>query len=215
MGPPGAGKGTQGDRIAAALNIPRLSTGDMLREARRDDTPLGQEARRYMDAGELVPDDVILGIVGDALGAPAAINGFLFDGFPRTLAQAEGLRALLEEKGLVLDAVLSLDVPDDELVERISGRRVCETEGHVSHTRIVGQSSACPECGGRLVHRTDDQPETVERRLGVYREQTEPVLEYYASNDVGVTFVDGLGPPDDVAKRLTEALGGARSGAVA
>jgi adenylate kinase len=215
MGPPGAGKGTQGDRIAAVLDVPRLSTGDMLREARRDDTPLGQEARRYMDAGELVPDDVILGIVSDALDAPAAINGFLFDGFPRTLAQAEGLRALLEEKGLVLDAVMSLDVPDDELVERISGRRVCETAGHVSHTRNVGETMACAECGGQLVQRTDDQPETVARRLGVYRDQTEPVLEYYASSDIGLTLVDGLGHPDDVEERLAEALGIARSGAVA
>jgi len=215
MGPPGAGKGTQGDRIAADRDIPRLSTGDMLRQARRDGTPLGQEARRYMDVGELVPDDVILGIVGDALDGPAAANGFLFDGFPRTVAQAEGLQALLENKGIALDAVLSLDVPDDELIERISGRRVCEAAGHVTHTRTVGDDAVCPDCGGELVHRTDDQPETVVRRLRVYGEQTEPVLEYYASGEVGVTLVDGLGHPDDVAERLAEALGGARSGAVA
>ena len=206
MGPPGAGKGTQGDRIAATLGIPRLSTGDMLREARRDNTALGQEAQRFMDAGELVPDDVILGIVGDALEGPEAGRGFLFDGFPRTLAQADGLGTLLTDKGLELDAVLSLDVPDGELVARISGRRVCESAGHVTHTRVVGESSTCPGCGGTLIHRTDDLPETVARRLGVYREQTEPVLEFYASHEVGLTLVDGLGHPDDVAARLDEAL---------
>lgn len=215
MGPPGAGKGTQGDRIAAARDIPRLSTGDMLREARRENTPLGQEAQRYMDAGELVPDDVILGIVGDALEAPSASRGFLFDGFPRTVMQAEGLQALLEEKGIELDSVLALDVPDEELVARISGRRVCESGGHVTHTRAVGDAMTCPECGGDLVHRTDDLPETVQRRLGVYREQTEPVLGFYASSDTGLTLVDGLGDPDQVAARLDEALGQTPSGAVA
>ena len=211
MGPPGAGKGTQGDRIAAAVGIPRLSTGDMLRAARRAETALGSEARRYMDAGELVPDDVILGIVGEALDRPEAAGGFLFDGFPRTVAQAEGLRDLLADRGLSLDAVVSLDVPDDELVARISGRRVCETGGHVTHTREVGESMVCPECGGTLVQRSDDRPETVSRRLGVYREQTEPVIEYYASSDVGLTVVDGLGDPDEVAGRLEDALGNTRA----
>jgi len=212
MGPPGAGKGTQGDRIAEEFGIPRLSTGDMLREARKAGTTLGQEAQRYMDAGELVPDDVILGIVGDALDAPGAAGGFVFDGFPRTVAQAEGLEELLGEKGVSLDAVLSLDVPDEELVGRISGRRVCEAMGHVTHTREVADSLECPECGGALVHRTDDLPETVARRLGVYREQTEPVLEFYAARDTGLTAVDGLGHPDDVADRLNAALGQSSSG---
>lgn len=213
MGPPGAGKGTQGDRIAAEYGVPRLSTGDMLREARKTGTSLGQAAQGFMDAGELVPDEVILGIVGDALDAPAAADGFLFDGFPRTVAQAEGLEVLLDEKGLSLDAVMSLDVPDEELVERISGRRVCEAEGHVTHSRVVGDSTECPECGGRLIHRTDDLPETVARRLGVYREQTEPVLEFYASTGVGLTAVDGTGHPDEVAARLAGALDSSRSGA--
>ena len=215
MGPPGAGKGTQGDRIAGDLGIPRLSTGDMLREARRAETELGREAQRYMDAGELVPDDVILGIVGEALEGPDTAAGFLFDGFPRTIAQADGLQALLEEKGIELDAVLSLDVPDEELIDRISGRRVCEAGGHVTHTRVVGDSMVCPDCGQALVHRTDDLPETVARRLGVYRELTEPVLEYYAKGPVGLTVIDGLGAPADVAARLQEALRDSRSGAVA
>jgi len=214
MGPPGAGKGTQGDRIAARHGVPRLSTGDMLREARRAGTRLGEEARRFMDAGELVPDAVILGIVGEALAAPSAAGGFLFDGFPRTVAQAEALDALLRERGTPLDAVLSLDVPDDELVERLSGRRLCETGGHVTHVRVVGGSTECPECGGRLIQRTDDLPETVRRRLGVHREQTEPVLEHYARGESGLTAVNGLGSPDEVTERLERALSEARSESV-
>lgn len=206
MGPPGAGKGTQGDRIAERLGIPRLSTGDMLREARKSGTPLGREARRYMDAGELVPDDVILGIVDAALGQERAEPGFLFDGFPRTLAQADGLAALLGERDEALDAVLSLDVPDEELIARISGRRVCEACGHVTHTREVGDTTECPVCRGRLSQRSDDREETVRRRLGVYREQTEPLLEYYAKGDAGLTVVDGTGDVEDVAERLFRAL---------
>lgn len=206
MGPPGAGKGTQGDRIAARFGIPRLSTGDMLREARKTDTPLGREAQRYMDAGELVPDDVILGIVDQALGAPAAARGFLFDGFPRTLAQADGLAALLGERDEALDAVLSLDVPDDELIARISGRRVCESCGHVTHTRVVGEATECPVCGGPLSQRSDDREETVRHRLGVYREQTEPLLEYYAKSGAGLTVVDGTGEIAGVSERLFRAL---------
>lgn len=206
MGPPGAGKGTQGDRVAERLGIPRLSTGDMLREARKRGTPLGREARRYMDAGELVPDDVILGIVDEALGAEGAGRGFLFDGFPRTLAQADGLAALLGERDEALDAVLSLDVPDEELIARISGRRVCESCGHVTHIREVGDASECPVCGERLSQRSDDREETVRRRLGVYREQTEPLLEYYAGSDAGLTIVDGTGDVGEVTERLFRAL---------
>lgn len=211
MGPPGAGKGTQGDRIAERYGVPRLSTGDMLREARKAGTELGREATRYMDAGELVPDEVILGIVDEALSSPSAANGFLFDGFPRTVAQAEALDALLSQRQTPLDAVLSLDVPDGELVERISGRRVCEACGHVTHTRAVGSATECPDCGGPLAQRSDDLPETVRRRLGVYREQTEPVLEYYARGGTGLTAVNGLGTPDEVAGRLEEALQGTES----
>jgi len=211
MGPPGAGKGTQGDRLAARYGIPRLSTGDMLREARKAGTQLGREATRYMDAGELVPDGVILGIVGEALSRPDAAGGFLFDGFPRTVAQAEALDALLRDRGTPLDAVLSLDVPDAEIVERISGRRVCGGCGHVTHARVVGDGSDCPECGGTLTQRSDDRPETVKRRLGVYREQTEPVLEYYARGETGLTAVNGLGTPDEVTARLDEALAGSES----
>ncbi len=206
MGAPGAGKGTQGDRLAERFGIPRLSTGDMLREARKQGTELGREAQRYMDAGDLVPDDVILGIVAEALDAPASAPGFLFDGFPRTVAQAEGLAGLLAERGQSLDAVLTLDVPDEELVERLSGRRVCESCGLVTHTAKTGGSDRCRECAGRLVRRSDDHPDTVRRRLQVYRDQTAPVLEYYGRSVTGLTVVDGTGSVGEVAVRLETVL---------
>ncbi len=206
MGAPGAGKGTQGERLAERFGIPRLSTGDMLREARKQGTELGREAQRYMDAGELVPDGVILGLVAEALDAPASAPGFLFDGFPRTVAQAEGLAELLLDREQSLDAVLTLDVPDDELVERLSGRRVCESCGFVTHTAETGGSDRCPECAGRLVRRADDDPDTVRRRLQVYREQTAAVLEYYARSETGLTAVDGTGSVGEVAGRLETIL---------
>lgn len=206
MGPPGAGKGTQGERLARRFGVPRLSTGDMLRDARKAGTELGREARRYMDAGELVPDDVILGIVGEAVDAPGARRGFLFDGFPRTVAQAEGLDRLLGERSERLDAVVSLEVPDEEIVTRLSGRRVCEGCGAVTHVAAVGDAEECAECGGRLVQRADDRPETVRRRLEVYREQTEPVLAHYVGADPGLTAVDGTGDVDEVFARLAAAL---------
>lgn len=206
MGPPGAGKGTQGERLARRLGVPRLSTGDMLRDARKAGTELGREAGRYMDAGDLVPDGVILGIVDEALGAPEARRGFLFDGFPRTVAQAEGLDELLERRSERLDAVLSLEVPDEEIVTRLSGRRVCEGCGAVTHVATVGDAEECERCGGRLVQRSDDRPETVRRRLAVYREQTEPVLAHYAASEPGLTAVDGTGSVDDVFARLVAAL---------
>lgn len=213
MGPPGAGKGTQGDRLAERFGIPRLSTGDMLREARKADTELGRRAQRFMDAGELVPDDVILGIVRDALGAPAAAYGFLFDGFPRTTHQAEQLDAVLADRDETIDAVLSLEVPDDEIVDRISGRRVCGACGHVTHTSEVGDDTSCPACSaGELIQREDDRAETVMRRLAVYRDLTAPVLEYYARR-TGLTAVDGMGSLDEITDRLLAAVeqAGARS----
>lgn len=206
MGPPGAGKGTQGDRLAARLHVPRLSTGDMLREARRAGTPLGGKARRYMDAGELVPDDVILGLIGEAFDRPESASGFILDGFPRTVAQAEGLARTLEARGQSLDAIVTLEVADEELVGRLSGRRVCDSCEHVTHTAAVGDSEVCERCGGRLVQRSDDREGTVRRRLDVYREQTEPVLDWYARTGVALTAVDGTGTKDDVAKRLVDVL---------
>lgn len=209
MGPPGAGKGTQGERLASWADVPRFATGDMLRQARREGTELGREARRYMDAGELVPDEVILGLIDEALAGPETDRGFILDGFPRTVPQAEGLSDLLRRRGLTLDAVVNLRVPEEEIVSRLSSRRVCPECGAV--TSVAGSAGAedeelCPECGSELVQREDDRPETVRRRLEVYRKQTEPVLEWYRSGPVPVQDVTGTGDVDEVQERLRDRL---------
>lgn len=205
MGPPGAGKGTQGERLCSWLGVPRLATGDMLREARRRGTELGQEARRYMDAGELVPDEVILGLIGEVMDRSEAREGFILDGFPRTVAQAEGLRRLLEKRGQALDGVADLRVPEEELVSRLSGRRVCAECGAVDHVD-AGAGERCADCDGEMVQRRDDRPETVRRRLEVYRERTEPVLAWYRRAGVPVVAVDGVGTIEEVAERLRDAV---------
>lgn len=205
MGPPGAGKGTQGDRLAEGLGVPRYATGDMLREARRRGTELGERAAEHMDAGELVPDDVVLGIVREVLSSPRASDGFVLDGFPRTVEQAEGLEGILDDLGGSLDAVVYLDVPEEELVRRLTSRRVCSECGAVAR---AGDGAACDECGGELVQRKDDRPETVRRRLEVYRDRTEPVLEWYRDGaEAPVVDVDGTGAVEEVTDRLRERLG--------
>ncbi len=206
MGPPGAGKGTQGELLERELAVPRYATGDILREARRAGTEMGREAQRFMDAGELVPDPVILGIVRDALATDEAANGFILDGFPRTVAQAEGLSRILEDLGLQLDAVLDVDVPDEEIVRRLSSRRVCPECGRIAGPGD-GAGDECPQCGGRLAQRPDDRPETVRRRLQVYREQTAPVLAWYGRSAVPVVRVDGLGPVEKVQERVRTGVG--------
>lgn len=212
MGPPGAGKGTQGERLASELDVPRYGTGDMLRDARREGTELGRRAAEYMDAGELVPDEVILGIVREALERPEAEDGFVFDGFPRTLEQAMGLRDVLRRRDEELDAVLYLEVPEEVLVHRLSSRRVCGACGAV--TRVEDdEGGACPDCGGELRQREDDRPETVRRRLEVYGRQTEPVLDWYRTrSSVPVFEVDGTGTIDEVQSRLRERLPVPRAG---
>lgn len=204
MGPPGAGKGTQGELLSRGTGVPRLSTGDMLREARRRGTELGRRAASYMEAGELVPDDLILGLIDERLDRPGAGDGFILDGFPRTVAQAEGLAELLEGRDESLDAVVVLRVPEEELVRRLAGRRVCEECGEVTR---AGAGPECPECGGRLVQRRDDRPETVRRRLQVYREETRPVLRWYRESDVRVVDVDGTGSVEEVHRDLRGRLG--------
>jgi len=207
MGPPGAGKGTQGESLARWADVPRFATGDMLREARREGTELGREARRYMEAGELVPDQVILGLIDEALTGPEASGGFILDGFPRTVPQAEGLAALLDRRGLTLDAVANLEVPEEEIVRRLGSRRVCPECGAVTSARDGDvEGGRCPECGSELVQREDDRPETVRRRLEVYRRQTEPVLEWYRSGPVPVEDVTGMGDVDEVQERLRARL---------
>jgi len=210
MGPPGAGKGTQGERLAETFEIPRLSTGDMIRAALKAGTELGEQVREFYDAGKLVPDEVVLSLIAEAFDRPSSQKGFLLDGFPRTVPQADGLGELLSERGLRLDAVLSLEVPDEELVARISGRRVCASCEAVTHifASAEGAKPACPECGGELIQRSDDQAETVRTRLAVYRDETEPLLEYYAKA-VGLTAVAGTGTVEEIEARLLAALEGA------
>jgi adenylate kinase len=206
MGPPGAGKGTQGALLARRHGIPRYATGDLLREAKREGTELGRAAQSYMDAGELVPDDVILGMMREKLSSDEAAGGFLLDGFPRTVAQAEGLDALLDELGQSLDAVVSLEVDDDEIVERLSSRRVCAECGRVAAAGAE-KHERCQACGGALRRRADDDPETVRRRLEVYREETAPVLEWYERSETPVRPVNGAGSVEEVQARIIGAVG--------
>lgn len=186
------------------LDAVRYSTGDMLREARRAGTELGRSAQTYMDAGELVPDEVVIGVVGEALAALSPDTSVILDGFPRTIPQAEGLAHILEAAGQRLDAVVNLVVPEDELVERLSSRRVCAECGTMAPPRSA--ANACAACGGDLVQRRDDQPETVRRRLGVYREETAPVLEWYADSLVDLLGIDGLGSVEEIQGRIRERL---------
>jgi len=208
FGPPGAGKGTQGVLLAERFHLQRLSTGDLLRDAVRRGTPLGQEARRYMDAGELVPDEVILGLVREYLQAGGE-QGVIFDGFPRTEAQARALDQLLAGLGRRIGAVLVLEVPDETLVRRISGRRSCPACGavynvHVDPPAVPGR---CDRCGAGLVGRADDDEATVRRRLAVYQAQTAPLLDYYeAVAGTPVRRVPGDRAVEEVQRALVDLL---------
>lgn len=208
FGPPGAGKGTQGVLLADRLQLLRLSTGDVLRDAVRRGTPMGIEARRFMDAGELVPDDVILGIVRDYLAGEAAGTGVVFDGFPRTLPQAERLDALLGELGRPVRAVLVLEVDDDTLIRRLSGRRTCGSCGALYNVFFEPprEPDRCDACGSALTQRADDEPETVRRRLEVYNEQTAPLIAYYERSPTPLHHVDGDRPVDAVQRDLLALL---------
>ncbi len=213
MGAPGSGKGTQGELLAIRYGIPRLSTGDMIREALKARSAVGERVRVYYEAGDLVPDAVVLDLIAESLSGPGddpseagAPAGFLLDGFPRTVVQADGLADLLDGLGLQLDAVVALNVPEDELIARLSGRRVCYECGHVTHVRAVGEGAACPECASELNQRSDDEPEAVRNRLVVYREQTEPLLDYYARSAAGLIHVDGTGTVEEIQDRLVETL---------
>lgn len=208
FGPPGAGKGTQGALLAERFGLLRLSTGDVLREAVREGTRMGLEARRYMDAGDLVPDEVILGIVRDYLAGEAAGRGVIFDGFPRTIPQAEGLGELLAELDRPLDAVLVLDVDDEQLIRRLSGRRSCTRCGMLYNVYFNPPSveGRCDSCGGELVQRRDDDADTIRRRLQVYREQTFPLIDHYGRAGLPVRHVDGDRPVEAVQDDLARLL---------
>lgn len=211
MGPPGAGKGTQAEYIKKEYPIPHISTGDMFREAVQNATPMGMEAKKYMDAGQLVPDQVTIGIVEDRLGMPDCQQGFPLDGFPRTTVQAEALDQVLSKLGKKLDLALNISVPEEILMARMVGRVFCSSCKTVYNTvfnptKIAG---VCDKCGGELVQRADDKAETVENRIKVYMEQTQPLLSYYAQQGNLVTL-DGQRDPQVVfqdVKALLEKLG--------
>lgn len=198
LGPPGAGKGTQAKGIAQRYGIAHISTGDMLRAEVRQGTPLGREARSYMDKGQLVPDEVIIGMVNNRIQAPDCQNGFLFDGFPRTIAQAEALQTITD-----IDYVIDIEVPDDKLVARISGRRMCPLCGATYHVSTY-ESSVCT-CGGTLYQRDDDRAETVSVRLQEYHKKTAPLIDYYAGKGKLFT-VNGDGPVAAVAEEIAGVL---------
>jgi adenylate kinase len=205
LGPPGAGKGTQADKLAKRLGIPKIATGDVLRAAVRDGTKRGNEAKAYMDRGDLVPDSVILGILQDVMTSPATKKGAILDGAVRTVPQAEGLGTTLAEIGKQVDKVLLFDVDDDELVKRLSTRLVCEG----CQTPYMGrdQGTDCEKCGGKLVRRKDDEPDAIRNRLEVYRTQTEPVIDWYGNNKMKVLNIDADAPVDEVTARALGALG--------
>jgi adenylate kinase len=207
VGPPGAGKGTQAEFIAAHFGVPKISTGDIFRANVSGGTPLGQQAKKYMDAGDLVPDEVTNAMVRDRLAEPDATDGFLLDGFPRNVAQADVLNGMLAELDTTLSVVLDLEVDFDEVVKRLSGRRTCKKCGHVWHLEFDAPSVAgvCDKCSGELFQRDDDRPETVRRRLEVYAEQTAPLIDFYRATDQLVS-IDALGAVEDVTERAIAAL---------
>lgn len=208
LGPPGAGKGTQGERLSERLGIPRIATGDVLRSAVREKTPLGLRAKDLMDRGELVPDEVIMGIMKEVLASPAAANGVILDGVVRTTPQAEGLNAMLSGLGRKVDSVLLFDVEDAELVRRLSGRTTCDACQRPYFGRQPGEKCEADGKIGTLVRRKDDEPEAVQKRLEVYRELTAPVIEWYNVHGPKVTTVDAVGTVDEVEARALAALKG-------
>jgi adenylate kinase len=207
IGPPGAGKGTQAKLLAKHSRIPHISTGDMLREAIAAGTPLGRQAQQLMDQGLLVPDDVMIGIVDKRLQAPDTANGFILDGFPRTVAQAEALDALLARRGQPLTTVLRFVVPQDDLVRRLSGRRVCKDCGAMFHVDDGGPAAKgkCDRCRGMLYQRADDEEGTIRQRMEVFAKQTAPLRDYYAATGI-LRDVDGAGPRDEIFARVTASL---------
>ena len=199
LGPPGAGKGTQAERLRGDFDVPYYATGDILRAAVRDGTELGLEAKEYMDRGDLVPDELVSRMIGARVDSAEARDGFILDGFPRTIPQAEALAAVLEPLGRRLTAVLAIEAPDEEVVRRLSGRRMCEKKGHVYHVEFDPPKNAgfCDQDGSALVQRDDDREETVRHRLEVFHEQTKPLIDYYEKRGLLRRF-DGTRAPEEV-----------------
>ncbi len=208
LGPPGSGKGTQAKLLVERLGIPQISTGDMLRAAVQAGSPLGREARTYMDRGALVPDAVIIGLVRERLQAADCARGYILDGFPRTVAQAEALEASLRGLQSRLDHVLSLEVPSEELVLRIAGRRTCRNCGAMNHIRFApsAREGVCDACGGETFQRDDDREETVRRRLLVYEAQTAPLVRFYEDRGL-LRRIPGTGEISDIFARMVKSLG--------
>ena len=206
FGKPGAGKGTQAPLLAKELDVPTLATGDVLRAAKRAGTRLGLEAKGFMDRGELVPDSVILGILGEELAGPQYKKGVILDGAVRTVPQAEGLQKMLESLGRKVDAVVAFDIDNDEIVRRLSDRTVCENCQTPYTGRKVGD--ICDKCGGALVRRKDDDPEAIRTRLRVYDDETAPVLDWYKNNGDKLAVVNAVGAVDEITRRALGALRG-------
>jgi adenylate kinase len=207
LGPPGSGKGTQGERLQEDFRLPYYATGDILRAAVRDGTELGTEAKEYMDRGDLVPDDVIVGLIAERVARPEAADGFILDGFPRTTVQAEALDGKLGELGRELTAAVLIDASDDEVVRRLGGRRTCVKEGHIFHVEFdpPKNEGICDICGSRLEIRDDDKPEVIRHRLAQYHEKTEPLVGYYEDKGL-LRRVDGSLEPDEVNDRIRALL---------
>jgi len=207
LGPPGVGKGTQAKLLSQHYDIPQISTGDLLREAVSDGTELGKQAKKYMDQGDLAPDDVILGMDEDTLQSDKCKDGFILDGFPRTVPQAEWLTAIMNKLGLQLDGVVSLEVDDQVVIERLSARRTCVDCGAIYNvkTNPPEKEGVCDKCGGELILRDDDQPETIKNRLDVYKKQTEPLVDYYSNKGLLVS-IDGSKSIDEIQTEIKKRL---------
>jgi adenylate kinase len=207
LGPPGSGKGTQGERLQEDFRLPYYATGEILRAAVRDGSELGSEAKGYMDRGDLVPDEVMVGLIAERVSRGEAGDGFILDGFPRTTGQAEALDAKMSELGRSITVAILIDVSDDEVIRRLSGRRTCVKEGHIFHVEFdpPKNDDVCDICGARLEIREDDKPEVVRKRLETYHEKTEPVVSYYEDRGI-LRRVDGSREPDDVNDRIRAML---------
>jgi len=207
LGPPGSGKGTQGERLQEDFHLPYYATGDILRAAVKDGTDLGKTAKQHMDDGGLVPDEVIIGVIGERVEAPEAADGFILDGFPRTIGQAEALNEEMDKLGRSLSAVVLIDVGDDEVIRRLGGRRTCAKNGHIFHLEFdpPKNEGVCDVCGARLIVRDDDKPEVIAKRLDTYHQQTEPLVDFYEQQGI-LKRVDGDQKPDDVGDRIRALL---------
>jgi adenylate kinase len=207
LGPPGSGKGTQGERLQEDYRLPYWATGDILRAAVKEGTDVGKEAKKFMDAGDLVPDEVLIGIIAERISSAEAGDGFILDGFPRTNGQAEALDAKMKELGRELTAAILIDVPEEEVVRRLGGRRTCKENGHVFHVEFdpPKEEGVCDVCGGELIIRDDDKPEVIRHRLEQYHEKTAPLIEHYDSQSL-LRQIDGAAAPDAVADEIQRTL---------